>query len=120
MIGNFLYLLKNVRTRLFASKIVINPTEITAVACRNCISIYSESSLMFSDDSTLRKMQLFGHIKQLLAGHEFPDREALLGAVRHILEGIQKGSLDGVFLTWMERLEQCIPTSGGSVEQIII
>jgi hypothetical protein len=46
---------------------------------------------------------LFGHIKQLLIEHEFPGRETLLEAVGHILEGIEKSSLDWVFLAWIER-----------------
>jgi hypothetical protein len=48
---------------------------------------------------------LFGYIKQLLMWHEFSHREALLEAVRHILEVIEKVSLDLVFLAWMERFE---------------
>jgi transposase len=41
---------------------------------------------------------LFGYVKQLLAGHEFPDREALLEAVGHILENVEKVTLVRVFL----------------------
>jgi hypothetical protein len=55
-------------------------------------------------------------MRPLLGGHEFPDREALLEAVRHILKGIEKVTLDRVFLSWMERLERYITTSGEYVE----
>jgi hypothetical protein len=41
---------------------------------------------------------LFGYIKQLLAEHEFSDRETLLEAVGHILEGIEKVILHRVVL----------------------
>jgi hypothetical protein len=51
-----------------------------------------------------------------LAGHEFLDREALLEAIRHILEGTEKVTLDRIFLVWMERLEQYIKTNGEYVE----
>jgi histone-lysine N-methyltransferase SETMAR len=70
----------------------------------------------YSPDLAPSDFYLFGCIKQFLPGHEFPDREALLEAVRHILEGIEKVSLDQVFLTRMERLERCIKTNGEYVE----
>jgi hypothetical protein len=57
---------------------------------------------------------------QLLAGFEFPDREALLEEVRPILEGIQKVTLDRVFLAWMERLKRYIATNEEYIEQRII
>jgi hypothetical protein len=59
---------------------------------------------------------LFDYIKHLLTGHEFPDREALLEAVRHILDGIKEVILDRVFLAWMERLERSIKMNGEYVE----
>jgi hypothetical protein len=54
---------------------------------------------------------------QFLAGYEFPDREALLEAVRPILEGIQKGTLDRVFPAWMKRFERNITTNGEYTDQ---
>jgi hypothetical protein len=51
-----------------------------------------------------------------LAWHEFLDREALLEAVRHILENIEKATIDRVFLAWMERLDRYIKTNGEYVE----
>jgi hypothetical protein len=59
---------------------------------------------------------LFGYIKHLLVGHKLPDREALLDAVRHILEGLDKCDLDRVLLAWMERVERCIRTNGEYIE----
>jgi hypothetical protein len=57
---------------------------------------------LYSLDMAPSDSYLFGYIKQLSTGHEFPDREALLEAVRHILEDIEKGTLGRVFLAWME------------------
>jgi hypothetical protein len=59
---------------------------------------------------------LFGYIKQVLAGHEFPDREALVEVVGHIPDGIEKVTFDQVFLTWMEGLERHITTSAEYLE----
>jgi hypothetical protein len=44
----------------------------------------------YSSDLAPFDFYLFGYIKQLLAGQESPDREALLEAVGHVLEGIKK------------------------------
>jgi hypothetical protein len=54
-----------------------------------------------------------------LAGQEFPDRDALLGAINAILGGIEKVSLGKVFLEWMERLRRCINTGGKYVNEAI-
>jgi histone-lysine N-methyltransferase SETMAR len=70
----------------------------------------------YSPDLAPSDFHLFNQIKQLLAGHEFPDRAALLGAVQYILWSIEKISLDHVFLVWMERPEQCITINGDYVE----
>jgi hypothetical protein len=40
---------------------------------------------------------LFGYVKQLLAGQEFPDRGAILDAVQDIMRVIGKVTLDQVF-----------------------
>jgi hypothetical protein len=40
----------------------------------------------------------FDSVKQLLAGQEFPDGEALLGAINAILGGIEQVTLERVFL----------------------
>jgi hypothetical protein len=39
---------------------------------------------------------LFGNVKQLLAGQEFPDGEALLRAINVMLGGIEKGTLKNI------------------------
>jgi hypothetical protein len=70
----------------------------------------------YSPDLASSDFYLFGYIKQLLVEHELPDRGAFLEAVRHILEGIKKVTLDRFFLAWMERFERWIKTSGEYVE----
>jgi histone-lysine N-methyltransferase SETMAR len=65
----------------------------------------------YSPDLAPSDFYLFSYIKQLLAEPEFPDQEALLEAVRHILEGIEKVTFARAFLAWMERLERCITTN---------
>jgi hypothetical protein len=69
-----------------------------------------------SPDPAPSDFYLFGHIKQLFAGHEFPDRGALFDAVQDILRGIKKITRDRVFLAWMERLERYISVNGDYVE----
>jgi hypothetical protein len=70
----------------------------------------------YSPDLALSGFYLFRHVQQLLAGHEFSHWEALLEAVRHILEGIETVNLDRIFLAWIERLERCIKTNVEHVE----
>jgi hypothetical protein len=66
----------------------------------------------YSPDLAPSDFHLFGYIKQLFAGQEFSDGEALLGAINAILGGIEKVSLERVFLEWMESLRRCINTGG--------
>jgi hypothetical protein len=55
-VSDFLHLLKNARTRLFTSEICVNPTQSTDGAHMTRIATFFESSLTFSDESTLGKM----------------------------------------------------------------
>jgi hypothetical protein len=45
---------------------------------------------------------LFDYIKESVTRKEFIDREDLLEAINHILEGIDEMTLKQVFLRWME------------------
>jgi hypothetical protein len=74
----------------------------------------------YSPDMALSDFHLFGHVKHLLAGHEFANRDNLLEAGDHILSGIGKEILERVFPTWMERLLQCSTSDGEYVEQRIL
>jgi hypothetical protein len=60
----------------------------------------------YSRDTAPLDFYLFGYVKQLSTGQEFPDGEALLTAINAILGGIEKTILERVFLEWMERLNQ--------------
>jgi histone-lysine N-methyltransferase SETMAR len=70
----------------------------------------------YSPDLAPSDFYLFGYVKQLLAGQEFPDGEALVGAINAILEGIEKVTLQRVFFEWMERLRRCIEIGGEYVD----
>jgi hypothetical protein len=72
--------------------------------------------LPYSLDLAPYDFYLFGYIKRLLAGREFADRSELLQAVMDIVNGIEKATLEEVFLTWMRRLAKCIDTNGEYVE----
>jgi histone-lysine N-methyltransferase SETMAR len=70
----------------------------------------------YSPDLAPSDFYLFGYVKGCLAGNAFADADELLDAVQRILEGIEKATLQAVFLEWMERLEKCIDTNGEYVE----
>jgi hypothetical protein len=73
----------------------------------------------YSPDLTPSAFDLFGNVKQLLAGQEFPDGEALLRGLNAIFAGIEKVTLESVFLEWMERPRRCINTGGEYVDEPI-
>jgi hypothetical protein len=62
---------------------------------------------------------LFGYVKCLLAGQEFPDGEALLRGMNAIFGGIEKVTLENVFLEWMERPLRCLDTDGDYSDESI-
>jgi hypothetical protein len=70
----------------------------------------------YSPDLAPSDFYLFGYVKQLLAGQEFPDGEAFVGAINASLEGIEKVTLQRVFLEWMERLRRSIEIGGEYVD----
>jgi hypothetical protein len=59
---------------------------------------------------------LFGYVKRCLACVLFEDADQLLAAVEGFLEGIEKVTLQAVFLEWMDRLRKCIVTNGEYTE----
>jgi hypothetical protein len=75
-----------------------------------------EPRLAYSPDLASSDFYLFGRVKQILAGHEFPGGGALLDAVQDILRGIEMVTLDQSFLVWMERLERYVPINGDYVQ----
>jgi hypothetical protein len=46
---------------------------------------------------------LFGNVKRCLAGLSFEDADQLLAALEGVLEGIEKLTLQAVFLEWMDQ-----------------
>jgi hypothetical protein len=50
---------------------------------------------------------LFGHVKQLLPGAEFPDRDLLFDAIVQILTRREKVTLNDAVLSWVDRLRSC-------------
>jgi hypothetical protein len=51
-------------------------------------------------------------ILAVLAPDAFDDADQLFTAVEGVLEGIEKVTLQAVFLDWMDRLRKCIATNG--------
>jgi hypothetical protein len=63
---------------------------------------------VYSPDLAPSDFSLSGYVKYPLARSEFSGGEALLGAINAILRGIEKVSLESVFLEWMESLRRYI------------
>jgi histone-lysine N-methyltransferase SETMAR len=65
----------------------------------------------YSPDLAPSDLYLFGHMKHRLRGQSFEAADELFSASEVISIDIDKSPLDAVFLEWMERLGQCIPTN---------
>jgi hypothetical protein len=59
---------------------------------------------------------LFGYLKRSLAGLSFEEADQLLAAVYGVREGIEKVTLQAVFLECMNRLRKCIAANGEYTE----
>jgi hypothetical protein len=59
---------------------------------------------------------LLGCVKQFLRGAESPDRNSLFDAMVLILTRLEKGTLNDVFLSWMDRLRSCVAAHGDDTE----
>jgi hypothetical protein len=64
----------------------------------------------------LSDFYLFGYVKRCLADLSFEDADQLLGAVEDVREGLEKVTLQAVFLEWMDRLKKCIATNGEYID----
>jgi hypothetical protein len=71
----------------------------------------------YSPDLAPSDFYLFAYVKKCLAGLSFEDADQLLAAVEGILEGIEKMTLQAVFLEWMDGLRKCIATNGEYTEE---
>jgi histone-lysine N-methyltransferase SETMAR len=70
----------------------------------------------YSPDLAPSDFYLFGYVERCLAGLSFEDANQLLAAVEGVLEGIEKVTLQAVFLDWMDQLRKCITTNGEYTE----
>jgi hypothetical protein len=70
----------------------------------------------YSPDLAPSDFYFVGYVKRCLAGLSFEDAGQLLAAVEGVLEGIEKVTLQAVFLESMDRLRTCIATNGESPE----
>jgi hypothetical protein len=70
----------------------------------------------YSPDLAPSDFYLFGYVKRCLAGLSFEDADQLLAAVEAVLEGIEKVTLQAVFLEQMDRSKKCIATDGEDTE----
>jgi hypothetical protein len=66
---------------------------------------------LHSLDLTPSDFYLFEYLKRCFEGLSFEDADQLLVAVEGVLEGIEKVTLQTVFLEWMDRLRKCIATN---------
>jgi hypothetical protein len=64
-----------------------------------------------SPDLAPSNFYLFGNVRRCLASLSFEDADQLLAAVEGILEGIEKVTLQAVFLEWMDRLRKYLATN---------
>jgi hypothetical protein len=60
--------------------------------------------------------EIHDDIVAILEPDAFDDADQLLAAVEGVLEGIEKVTLQAVFLDWMDRLRKCITTNGEYAE----
>jgi histone-lysine N-methyltransferase SETMAR len=57
----------------------------------------------YSPDLAPSDFYLFGYVKRCLAGLSFEDAHQLLAAIEAVLHGIEKVTLQALFLEWMGR-----------------
>jgi hypothetical protein len=69
-----------------------------------------------SPDFAPLDFDLFGSVKRYLAGLSLEDADQLLAAAEGVREGIEKVTLQAVFLEWMDRLRKGIVTNGEYTE----
>jgi histone-lysine N-methyltransferase SETMAR len=71
----------------------------------------------YSPDLAPSNFYLFGYVKICLACFSFEDADQLLAAVKGVLEGIEKVTLQAAFLEYMDRLRKYITTNGEYAKQ---
>jgi histone-lysine N-methyltransferase SETMAR len=71
---------------------------------------------LYSPDLAPSDFYLFGYMKRCLAGFSFENPDGLLHGIQGFLAGVQKVTLQAVFLEWMRRLRQCIDIDGEYID----
>jgi hypothetical protein len=69
-----------------------------------------------SPDLAPSEFYLFGYVKGCLAVFPFESIDELPKVVRGVVDGIEKGTLQAVFLEWMDRLRKCTAANGGHTD----
>jgi hypothetical protein len=72
----------------------------------------------YSPDLAPSDFYLFGYVRHRLRGQPFETAGELCSANEVISRGIEKSTLDVVFLEWTERLRECSATNGEHFEDI--
>jgi hypothetical protein len=68
--------------------------------------------LPYSPDLTPSDFCRFGCVKGKLIGYRTETPSELLVYIRVILAEIPRGTLNAIFLEWMERLQKCVQVDG--------
>jgi hypothetical protein len=61
---------------------------------------------------------LFGYAKRCLGGLLLRDADSLLAAGEGVLEGLEKVTLQTIFLEWMDRLRKCMAINGEYMSEL--
>jgi hypothetical protein len=78
---------------------------------------WNRRHILHTPDLAPSDFSFFRDVKRCLAGLSFEDGDQFLASVKGVLEGIEKVTLQAVFLEWMERLRKCIAPNGEHIEK---
>jgi histone-lysine N-methyltransferase SETMAR len=70
----------------------------------------------YSSNLAPSDFHFFGYTKRCLAGLSFEAADQLLAAVEVVLKGIEKVTLQAIFLEWMDQFRKHIATNGEYTE----
>jgi hypothetical protein len=72
----------------------------------------------YSPDLALSDFYFAGYVSHCLRGQSFEAADEHFSSIEALSRGVEKLTLNAVFLEWMERLEQCTATKSDYVEDI--
>jgi histone-lysine N-methyltransferase SETMAR len=78
----------------------------------------SAPHLPYSPDLVPSDFYLFEYVKRCLTGLSSKNADQLLAPGECVFEGIEKVTLQAVFLEWMDRLRKCIAINGGILSKL--